>query len=757
MLEFITTMQAAGLSPPDNIVPDKIHRFPGIGHTKPNLNGWCLMFEDGQGGVYGDWGGTGLWQIWQAAKARPQTEAERNAFRQKVRKAQEKAKQERDQRQRKAAIKAVKRWDAAQPASPEHPYLLGKRMQAYGVRQESDTLILPLRDETGTLWSLQTIAPDGRKLFNPAGCRAKGLYFPLGGKPDLDMPLCIVEGFATGAAIHEATGYPVAVAFNAGNLEPVAKSMRAKFPDNPLIICADDDQKPDSDNNPGIEAAKRAALAVGGKVAYPGMGKKSDFWDLWSERGEGAVRDAVSRASLPQCKETPKAAKSEKKRSNKKEKKPIVEEIEPYFENVDGAELFAEICDVIRRHVVMPESSLLCCALWVMLTYGYRLFRVLPILAICSPEKRCGKSTLLTVLGGLSNKTLMASNISSAAVYRVIEACEPTLLIDEADTFLPGNDELRGVLNSGHTQSTAFVVRVHGETMEPEKFSTFCPKAIALIGKRNLKDTLIDRAVCIDLRRKLPSDNVNKLPLNFETECLTIRQKIKRWTEDNRTALQEPPYVVAGIGNDRTADNWEPLLSIAKSIGRRVLDEAVEVLQNFSGLEMSNESRGVQLLSDIRAIFDEIGKEKLPTKKLIEMLIKIDDAPWADYRHGKPITDRQIAALLKEFGISPGNVPMPEGKRPKGYEREKFTDAFSRYIPPPPHSLSATPLPCNNIKCLEENLSATQENEVADTEDNNLLKSLTNSGVADKTPSPGGFEDEKSIFIDSQHVYEEIF
>ena len=104
---------------------------------------------------------------------------------------------------------------------------------------------------------------------------------------------------------------------------------------------------------------------------------------------------------------------------------------------------------------------------------------------------------------------LSASNISSAALFRSIEKWVPTLLIDEADSFATKNDELRGVLNSGHTPQTAFVVRCIGDDSEPRIFSTWGCKALAAIGK--LPDTVMDRSIEIRLRRALPGEVAEKI------------------------------------------------------------------------------------------------------------------------------------------------------------------------------------------------------------------------------------------------------
>src|SRR5262249_6922686 len=199
-------------------------------------------------------------------------------------------------RRSEAATKAVSIWKAAQPAADDHPYLLRKRIKAQGVRLHNGALVIPMRDGS-ELHSLQFIHPDGEKRFVTGG-RVTGSYFALG-KPIATGPLCIAEGFATGATIYEATGYPVAVAFNAGNLDAVARALRAKFPDVSIIVCADDDAG--SEGNPGLTKATEAALAVGGKVVVPEFGADrplgaTDFNDLMILGGTGVVKAQISAA-----------------------------------------------------------------------------------------------------------------------------------------------------------------------------------------------------------------------------------------------------------------------------------------------------------------------------------------------------------------------------------------------------------------------------------------------------------------------------
>ncbi|VTY35604.1 DNA primase TraC [Xylophilus ampelinus] len=205
------------------------------------------------------------------------TPAEREAFKRRMDALRRQHDVEQRERQAETAEAAARRWAAAEPVT-EHTYLTNKGVQAYGIRIEGGhTLLVPMRDTEGRLWSLQSIAPDGEKRFMPGG-RVKGCYCSIG-RPSGRLVVC--EGYATGATIHEDTGLAVAVAFNAGNLLPVAKALRAKFPCVTLVIAGDDDWK--TEGNPGLKAATEAAQAVGGLLAMPnfdGLPRKDTDTDM---------------------------------------------------------------------------------------------------------------------------------------------------------------------------------------------------------------------------------------------------------------------------------------------------------------------------------------------------------------------------------------------------------------------------------------------------------------------------------------------
>jgi putative DNA primase/helicase len=295
--QFRDAIRAAGLEPPDVIESGKLHRFPGIGKRNGNTAGWCKLFDDGLGGCFGDWS-SGSTENWQAKREKPLSRSEREAFMRRVEETRKRAEAERQQQFADAAEKAVTIWSAATPAHDDHPYLVRKGIKAGGARLHQGALVVPVRSG-GELHSLQFIAEDGAKRFLRGG-RITGGYFSIGTVKGAEA-LCIAEGFATGATIHQATGYPIAVAFNAGNLEPVAKAMREHFSKLPLIICADDDVS--TEGNPGITKANHAAKATRAKLALPSFGEPrpegvTDFNDMAALVGLDAVAHIIKEAAI---------------------------------------------------------------------------------------------------------------------------------------------------------------------------------------------------------------------------------------------------------------------------------------------------------------------------------------------------------------------------------------------------------------------------------------------------------------------------
>ena len=245
---------------------------------------------------------------------------------------------------------------------------------------------------------------------------------------------------------------------------------------------------------------------------------------------------------------------------------------------------------------------------------------------------------------------LASSNITAAALFRAVEKWKPTLIVDEADSFLRESDELRGVLNSGHTRDTAFVIRTVGDDHEPRRFSTWGAKAIALIG--TLPDTLHDRSIVIALRRKLPSERAEKVRHADPAEFETLARRCARFAEDNAEALRLARPAIPDFLHDRASDNWEPLLAIADLAGGKWPDKGRAAAKELTGAAGDEtDSLRVALLTDICLTFEKKGVDKISSVDLIEALVSDKERPWADYRNGKQLNPRQLARMLSGFGI----------------------------------------------------------------------------------------------------------
>jgi Protein of unknown function (DUF3631) len=367
-----------------------------------------------------------------------------------------------------------------------------------------------------------------------------------------------------------------------------------------------------------------------------------------------------------------------KTKHTKSSKRIELVEVEPWPEPIDGAALLDELAAAFSRHLALCEGAAEAIAIWVLFAHTHDAHQTSPRLAFLSPVPECGKTTALSILRALVPRALSTSNITPAVIFRVIAKRHPTLLIDEADTFMQG-DDMRGILNSGHTRATAQVWRCEGESRDPKGFSTWAPVAIAKIG--TLPETLESRSILIPMRRRRPDEQTKPIGAEDRQAWARLGSMAARWSADNAEALAAAmPELPSGLFN-RTRDNWRPLVAIADAAGGHWPDRACRVAVMLSG-SAEDPSLGVQLLSDIREIF---GAERLSSEELCEKLRELEDRPWAD--GASAINQRELAKLLKPFGITPKSVRLSRHHTPKGYTMAQFEDAFARYLPPP----AATP------------------------------------------------------------------
>jgi len=311
------------------------------------------------------------------------------------------------------------------------------------------------------------------------------------------------------------------------------------------------------------------------------------------------------------------------------------------------------------------------------------------------------------VLARLVHRPVVSTNISPPAFFRVIEEARPTLLIDEADRLLRGSQELRGILNSGYTRSTAYVMRtcplrhppatgrapvpaatlpapaavssalgppasdLHPPSVGLVSFSAWCPKALAGIGR--LPDTLADRCILIQMQRKTQQEQCDRLR---DLRTTSLREQCLRFVHDHQSAIAAAQPLIPATLNDRAADIWEPLFVLADLVGGSWPDLAREAAIQLTAAAHEHAPIGFLLL-DILILMLPLPEGRIFSRTLADGLNRLTDRPW---RTRQKVSELWIAQQLRPYGIQPHTVRIGQTQA-KGYVFQDFRDTFQRYIP----------------------------------------------------------------------------
>jgi putative DNA primase/helicase len=269
--------------------------------------------------------------------------------------------------------------------------------------------------------------------------------------------------------------------------------------------------------------------------------------------------------------------------------------------------------------------------------------------------------------------------MSKAAIYRSGAGEEkPTLVLDEVGWVVDLQDERQGILCGGfEVNGYVEVCEGEGADITTRRFSTYCPKAFGLIGK--LTPTLVDRSICVPLDRKLRTDKVERLRRRDNDEFAQLRRRCLRWANDNAKALAKTrPLELEGL-NDRALDFWEPLLTIADRAGGSWPKVARDTALALSGESKEDgEDVRVELLKDIREAFGDA--DVIRSADLVTKLTSDAERPWADWKRGRSLTQKQLGGLLRPFGICIVLVGSL-GAQTRGYRRWQFEEAWAAYCP----------------------------------------------------------------------------
>jgi hypothetical protein len=349
----------------------------------------------------------------------------------------------------------------------------------------------------------------------------------------------------------------------------------------------------------------------------------------------------------------------------------------PWHEPVDGDRLASTLAAAAKTYLVLSDIVADTIALWVMHTWAVNVFTMSPRLAIVSPTKGCGKTTLLRFLSHVARRAKRAGSISPPALFRAVEQFQPTVLLDETEKYVEHGGDLHALLNEGHCKGGS-VWRVLGEKQELREFSVFGPLAFARNGR--LPDDLEQRSIVIEMQRRRADESLSELRDDRSESLQKIAKMCARWADGNAAIVADYDPNMEMINRNR--DNWRPLFAIADVIGDDWPDRVRAAAATLAPRE--SETFGVMLLADIKMLFEDKSTDRLASAEICVSLAAMENRPWAEWKASKvalpkPITKNQLAQLLKPFHIVSDSVRIDD-HTPKGYYLHQFAGAFERYL-----------------------------------------------------------------------------
>ena len=319
---------------------------------------------------------------------------------------------------------------------------------------------------------------------------------------------------------------------------------------------------------------------------------------------------------------------------------------------------------------------------------------------ITAPEKRCGKSQLLGLISKLSRRPLNGASLSAPVLFRMAEAYQPTIFIDEVDSFLDRDEDLKGMIKCGIERGQALAWRMEKDPVtqkqNPVPFDCFGFKALSGIGAQNIEDTITDRCIVIELKRKLKQERVPKVRNEPAEKWQALNAKCARLALDYGERLKKYRPLMPEQMSDRDADKWEPLIALADLIdGDKGLagtfgkmgtygDACRAVAVRLSNGVDADEPMAVELLRNIRDVLNEdeatavVKVDYILSMILTERLNRNKEWRWYEMHRGSGISPRLLAKWLKNFDIRPGKI-REEGNK-SGYRKIVFQDPFERYL-----------------------------------------------------------------------------
>jgi len=341
------------------------------------------------------------------------------------------------------------------------------------------------------------------------------------------------------------------------------------------------------------------------------------------------------------------------------------------------ADALDEMSDDIQKHMILQHPCHAnAAAVWATCTFLMDRWNIFPKFYIHSPERECGKTTLLELMEAMVKNPEMAGNVTASAFFRMVEISQPTFLIDEADITIRNNDQLLAIMNASHRRRTAYKILsdpTNKNGWTPKKWSTWTAQVIAGIGDQ--ADTLMSRSICVNLRRKLISEKVKPVPSNYFEQKQPLRDYLEEWSASVRMEALFGEIPIGG--SDRARDNWSSMFAVANEAGG-LWPHKIEVA--YTEMEVAKQSIksvsiGTELLSDVRRIINKRSCDEISASELRNQLVWLEDSDWSQANRGKEITQKWLSKTLKSYGA----VTHPK-RDANVYLKSELDDVFERYL-----------------------------------------------------------------------------
>jgi hypothetical protein len=460
----------------------------------------------------------------------------------------------------------------------------------------------------------------------------------------INEPFVVLPEGEKDADAGESIGLPTATSGGTGSWrEDHAEPLRGKS----VVIVADADE-------PGRVEAQNRAASLYGKAP------------------------SVKVCEIPDCKDL---AEGIERRWTRERLLSLFSE-KPDWKPASGAVLIRRFEEIFKRYIIAAKGVSLVSALYALMAHCFDVFGWIAYLALTSPAESCGKSHAADVVDWASARPEILVSITAPALYRLITEAKPTIVVDEAEV-LTGDGEttvaLRAVLHAGCAPDD-WIIRCAPNSHELQRFSPWCPKVFCAIG--GLPAVPSSRCIQVEMQRKGAGERTEKwIRRRVRTELSKLSAEMAVWVAAHKEQIRE---VYESLPDEsfehRMGENFAPLEATLSVADRPRLSELTTARHNLAG---SGDSclEGVQLLKDIRKVFEDRNVTEMKSDALTSALVEIEGSPWAKGSRGRPLTQHKLAKLLKPFKVYPDRIGDRDS-RLRGYKISWFQDAFARHSAP---------------------------------------------------------------------------